>query len=80
MTHPHLFSRTSRKVVYDAQKELDQRLQDVDVTPSQRHGMRMPPPRTSASQDCPPTPENIQRKQMQLDQPLDEPGLSKVPQ
>jgi len=31
----HLFSRTSRKVVYDAQKELDQRLRDVDVTPSQ---------------------------------------------
>jgi len=42
--------------------------------------MRMPPPRTSASQDRPPTPENIQRKQMQLDQPLDEPGPSKLPQ
>jgi len=40
----------------------------------------MPPPRTSASQDRPPTPENIQRKQMQLDQPLDEPGSSKLPQ
>jgi len=78
----HLFSRTSRKVVYDAQKQLDQSLQDVDVTPSQRHGMRMPPPRTPASQDCPPTPENIQRKQMRLDQdqPLDEPGPSRLPQ
>jgi len=52
----HLFSRTSRKVVYDAQEELDQRLRDVDVTPSQRQGMRMPPPRISASQDRPPTP------------------------
>jgi len=60
----HLFSRTSRKVVYDAQEELDQRLRDVDVTPSQRQGMRMPPPRTSASQDRLPTPENIQRRQM----------------
>jgi len=40
----------------------------------------MPPPRTSASQDRPPTPENIQRKQMQLDQPLNEPGPSKPPQ
>jgi len=47
----HLFSRTSKKVIYDAQKELDQRLRNVDITPSQRHGMRMPPPRTSASQD-----------------------------
>jgi len=72
----HLFSRTSRKIVYDAQKELDQRLRDVDVTPSQRHGMRMPPPRTSTSQDRPPTPENIQRKRMQLDQPPNKPGPS----
>jgi len=36
----------------------------------------MPPPRTSAPQDRPPTPENIQRKQMQLDQPPNEPGPS----
>ena len=75
----HLFSRTSKKVVYDAQKELDQRLRNVDVTPSQRHGMRMPLPRTSTSQDRPPTPENIQHKRMQLDQPPNEPGPSEPP-
>jgi len=76
----HLFSRTSKKVISEAQKELDQRLRDVGVTPSQQHGMRMPPPHTSASQDRPPTPENIQHKQMQLDQPPNEPGPSKPPQ
>jgi len=73
----HLYSRTSRKVILEAQKELDQRLQDVGVTPSQRHGMRVPSPRTSAWQDRPPTPENVQRKRTQLEQPLNEPGLSK---
>jgi len=76
----HLFSRMSKKVISEAQKELDQRLRDVGVTPSQQHGMRMPLPCTSASQDRPPTPENIQRKQMQLDQPPNEPGPSKPPQ
>ena len=76
----HLFSQTSRKVISEAQKELDQRLQNVGVTPSQRHGMRMPPPRTSAWQDRPPTPENVQCKQVQLDQPINEPGLSRAPQ
>jgi len=76
----HLFSRTSRKVISEAQKELDQRLQDVGVTPSQQHGMRMPPPHTSAWQYRPLTPENVQRKQMQLDQPPNEPGPSKPPQ
>jgi len=40
----------------------------------------MPPPCTSASQDRPPTPENIQRKQMQLEQPPNEPGPSRLPQ
>jgi len=50
------------------------------VTPSQQHGMRMPPPRTSAWQDRPPAPENVQRRQMQLDQPPDEPGPSEPPQ
>ena len=73
----HLFSRTSKKATSEAQKELDQRLQNVGVTPWQQHGMRMPPPCTSASQDRPPTPENIQRRQMQLEQPPNEPGLSK---
>jgi len=72
----HLFSRTSRKVISEAQKELDQKLRDVGVTPSQQHGMRMPPPHTSAWQDRPPTPENVQGKQMQLGQPPNEPGLS----
>jgi len=76
----HLFSRTSRKVISEAQKELDRRLQDVGVTPSQRHGMRIPSPCTSAWQDRPPTPENVQRKRMQLEQPLNEPGPSKPPQ
>jgi len=76
----HLFSRTSRKVISEAQKELDRRLQNVGVTPSQRHGMRMPPPCASAWQDRPPTPENVQHKQMQLDQPPNEPGPSKPPQ
>ena len=76
----HLFSQTSRKVISEAQKELDRKLQDIGVTPSQRHGMRMPPPRTSAWWDRPPTPENVQRKQVQLEQPLNEPGPSKPPQ
>jgi len=76
----HLFSRTSRKVMSEAQEDLDRRLQDVGVTPSQQHSMRMPPPCTSASQNRPPTPENIQCKQMQLDQPPNEPGPSKPPQ
>ena len=76
----HLFSRTSRKVISEAQKELDRRSQDIGVTPSQRHGMRMPPPRTSAWQDHPPTPENVQRKRVQLEQPLNKPGPSKPPQ
>jgi len=74
----HLSSRTSRKVISGAQKEMDQRL---GVTPSQRHGMRMPPPHTSAWQDRPPTPENIQRKQAaQQEQLPNEPGPSKPPQ
>jgi len=47
------------------QKELDRKLQEVGVTPSQRHGMNVPPPRTSAWQDRPPTPENIKQKQKQ---------------
>ena len=64
----------------EAQKDLDRRLQDVGVTPSQRHGMRVPPPHTSAWQDRPPTPENIQHRQMQLEQPPNEPGPSKPPQ
>ena len=76
----HLFSRTSRKVISEAQKELDRRLQDIGVTPLQRHGMSVPSPRTSAWQDHPPTPDNIQHKQMQLEQPLGEPGPSKPPQ
>ena len=76
----HLFSRTSRKVISEAQKELDRKLQNVGVTPSQRHGMRMPPPRTSAWQDCPTTPENIQCRRVQLEQPLNESGPSKPPQ
>jgi len=76
----HLSSHMSRKVISEAQKELDQRLRDVGVTPSQRHGMRVPSPRTSAWQDRPPTPENIQRKQVQQGQPLNEPGPSKPPQ
>jgi len=76
----HLVSRTSRKVISEAQKELDQKLQDVGVTPSQQHSMRVPPPRTSAWQDRPPTPENVQRKRMQLEQPPNEPVPSKPPQ
>jgi len=40
----------------------------------------MPPPHTSAWQDCPPTPENVQHKRMQLDRPINEPGPSKAPQ
>jgi len=40
----------------------------------------MPPPHTSAWQDRPPTPENVQHKQMQLDQPPNKPGPSKPPQ
>jgi len=40
--------------------------------------MRMPPPRTSAWQDRPPTPENVQHKQVQLEQPLNKPGPSKL--
>jgi len=42
--------------------------------------MRIPPPRTSAWRDHPPTPENVQRKQVQLDQPTNESGPSKPPQ
>jgi len=76
----HLFSQMSRKIISEAQKELDRKLRDVGVTPSQQHGMRMPPPHTSAWQDRPPTPENVQRKQMQLDQPPNEPGPSEPPQ
>jgi len=76
----HLFSQMSRKVISEAQKELDQKLQDVGVTPLQQHGMRVPPPRTSAWQDSPPTPENVQCKRIQLDQPSDEPGPSEPPQ
>jgi len=76
----HLFSQTSKKVMSEAQEDLDRRLQDVGVTPSQRHGMKVPPPRTSAWQDRPPTPKNVQRKQMQLEQPPNEPGPSKSPQ
>jgi len=76
----HLFSRTLRKVISEAQKELDRKLRDVGVTPSQQHSMRMPPLCTSAWQDRPPTPENVQRKRMQSDQPPNEPGPSKPPQ
>jgi len=76
----HLFSQTSRKVISEAQKELNRRLQDVGVTPSQWHSMRVPSPHTSAWQDRPPTPENVQHKQIQLEQPLDKPGPSKPPQ
>jgi len=61
----------------EAQEDLDRRLQDVGVTPSQQHSMRVPPPCASAWQDRPPTPENVQRKQMQLEQPPNEPGPSK---
>jgi len=48
-----------------AEKQIDQILQDVGVTPSQRQGMRIPPPRTSAWQDRPPTPDRIKGKQRQ---------------
>jgi len=49
-----------------AEKQIDQTLQDVGVTPSQRQGMRIPPPWTSAWQDRPPTPDRIKGKQRQV--------------
>jgi len=55
-------------------KQIDQVLQDVGVTPSQRQGMRVPPPRTLAWQDRPPTPDNIKGKQRQTIQVEDVPS------
>jgi len=40
----------------------------------------MPPPRTSPWQDRPPTPENVQRKQVPLERPVNKPGPSRPPQ
>jgi len=47
------------------QKELDRKLQEVGVTPSQRHGMNVPPPCASTWQDRPLISENIKQKQKQ---------------
>jgi len=54
---------TTVKAKPTIQKDLEDKLKDVGVIPSQFHGMHMPPPRTSAWQDCPPTPDNIKGKQ-----------------
>jgi len=62
-THQPAFVQQGSSTVIE--KQVDQALQDVGVTPSQRQGMRIPPPRTSAWQDRPPTPDRIKGKQRQ---------------
>jgi len=50
----------------NTEKQIDQALQNVGVTPSQQQGMRIPPPCTSTWQDRPPTPDKIKGKQRQI--------------
>jgi len=62
-SHQPAFVRQGSSTI--TEKWIDQALQDVGVTPSQRQGMRVPPPHTSAWQDRPPTPDRIKGKQKQ---------------
>jgi len=63
--HQPAFVRQGSSTI--TEKQIDQALQDVGVTPSQRQGMRIPPPCTSAWQDRPPTPDRVKGKQRQTD-------------